>query len=58
MSISAGQGQHVSELMKRTRQFLDAVIAAEAEQERLEMLRKAAIGGSRQVRDGEGATSF
>ncbi|CAM9621358.1 unnamed protein product, partial [Sphacelaria rigidula] len=45
MSISAGQGDHVSELMMRTRRFLDSVEAAEAEKTRLEML-EAAMGRS------------
>lgn len=45
MSISSGEGTHVSELMRRTRKFLDFVEAEEAEQERLETLRKAAMGG-------------
>lgn len=35
----------MSELMRRTRLFLDGVEAEEAEKERLEMLRKAAMGG-------------
>lgn len=36
----------MKELMRRTRLFLDGVEAEEAEKERLEMLRKAAMGGT------------
>lgn len=46
MSISAGQGEHVSELMMRTRRFLDNVEAEEAEKARLEILKEAALGGA------------
>ncbi|CAM9626449.1 unnamed protein product, partial [Ectocarpus fasciculatus] len=45
MPISSGEGTHVKELMRRTRRFLDGVEAEEAEKERLQMLRKAAMGG-------------
>ncbi|CAN0252871.1 unnamed protein product, partial [Ectocarpus sp. 8 AP-2014] len=45
MSISSGEGTHVKELMRRTRRFLDGVEAEEAEKERLQMLRQAAMGG-------------
>ena len=43
MAISAEEGTHVSELMRRTRRFLDGVEAEEAarERERQERLRRA-----------------
>lgn len=53
MSISAGQGDHVSELMMRTRRFLDSVEAVEAEKARLEML-EAAMGRTSYDDHGEG----
>lgn len=48
MSISAGEGEHTTELMQRTRRFLDAVEAQEAQEERqrLEALRKSAAMAS------------
>lgn len=54
MSISSGEGTHVKELMRRTRLFLDGVEAEEAEKERLEMLRKAAMGGTGGAGEDEG----
>ena len=54
MSISSGEGTHVKELMRRTRLFLDGVEAEEAEKERLEMLRKAAMGGTGATGEDEG----
>lgn len=44
----------MSELMRRTRSFLDVIEAEEAEQERLEMVKRAAMGGGGPGYDGEG----
>lgn len=54
LAISSAEGTHVLELMRRTRRFLDGIEAEEAEQERLEMVRRAAMGGGSPGYDGEG----